>query len=255
MKQKVREITSRKMPYPMEYWIHKLNQYLIGWCGYFALANTKKDKNIFQDIFDEIVLKAINHKMVGGRVLFTDSTHLKANANKHKFTKEEVEVETREYFEELNKSVEEDRKAHGKKPLKEKEEGIETKEIRKSTTDPECGFMSRENKQEMFCYLDHRATDMKFNMITDAYVTPSNVHDSIPYLSRLDRQIERFQFKMEAVALDSGYLTNPICKGLSDRNIFGVIAHRRYHPHFEIYITTFQNKKRLLRKNTSFSTI
>lgn len=189
-----------------------------------------KDTDIFQDIFDEIVLQAINHKMVGGRVLFTDSTHLKANANKHKFSREEVEVETREYFDELNKAVEEDRKIHGKKPLKEREEVVETKEIRKSTTDPECGFMSRDNKQEMFCYLDHRTTDMKFNIITDAYVTPGNVHDSVPYLSRLDRQIERFQFKVEAVALDSGYLTSPICKGLSDRNIFGVIAHRRYHP-------------------------
>ncbi|MCS0543709.1 transposase, partial [Aeromonas veronii] len=42
-----------------------------------------KDTDIFQEIFDEIVLLAMNHKMVGGRVLFTDSTHLKANANKH----------------------------------------------------------------------------------------------------------------------------------------------------------------------------
>jgi transposase len=186
--------------------------------------------NIFQEIFDEIVLQAMNHKMVGGRVLFSDSTHLKANANKHKFTREEVEVETREYIEELDKAIEEDRKNHGKKPLKEKEEVKETKQIRKSTTDPDCGFMSRDNKQEMFCYLDHRTTDMKFNIITDAYVTPGNVHDSVPYLSRLDRQIERFSFKVEAVALDSGYLTNPICKGLYDRTIFGVIAHRRYKP-------------------------
>lgn len=41
MRKKVREITSRKMPYPMEYRIQKLNQYLLGWCGYFALADTK----------------------------------------------------------------------------------------------------------------------------------------------------------------------------------------------------------------------
>ncbi|MCL6615766.1 MAG: group II intron reverse transcriptase/maturase [Anoxybacillus ayderensis] len=41
MKKKVREITSRKMPYPMEYRIQKLNQYVLGWCGYFALADTK----------------------------------------------------------------------------------------------------------------------------------------------------------------------------------------------------------------------
>ena len=189
-----------------------------------------KDTNIFQEIFDEIVLQAMNHKMVGGRVLFTDSTHLKANANKHKYTKQEIEVETRGYFEELNKAIEEDRVNNGKKPLKEKEEVKKTKEIRVSTTDPECGFMSRENKQEMFCYLDHRTTDMKYNIITDVFVTPGNVHDSVPYLSRLDRQVQRFGFNVEAVALDSGYLTNYICKGLSDRNIFGVIAHRRFHP-------------------------
>jgi len=73
-----------------------------------------------------------------------------------------VEVDTREYFDDLNKAVEEDRINHGKKPLKEREGVKETKEIRVSTTDPECGFMSRENKQEMFCYLDHRTTDMKF---------------------------------------------------------------------------------------------
>ncbi len=187
-----------------------------------------KVTSIFQELFDEIVLQAMNHKMVGGRVLLTDSTHLKANANNHKFTREEVAIETREYIDDLNKAIEEDRINHGKKPLKEREEVNETKEIRVSTTDPECGLMSRENKQEMFCYLAHRTTDMKHNIITDVYVTPGNVHDSVPYLSRLDRQIKRFGFKVEAVALDSGYLTAPICKGLSDRKIFGVIAHRRY---------------------------
>jgi len=74
-----------------------------------------KDTTIFQDIFDEIVLLAMNHRMVGGRVLMTDSTHLKANANKKKFTKEMVEVSTRAYEDELNQAVDEERKAKGKK--------------------------------------------------------------------------------------------------------------------------------------------
>ncbi|VEF49429.1 transposase [Bacillus freudenreichii] len=39
-KNKIREITSRRKPYPMDYRIKKLNQYLMGWCGYFALADT-----------------------------------------------------------------------------------------------------------------------------------------------------------------------------------------------------------------------
>lgn len=90
--------------------------------------------------------------------------------------------------------------------------------------------MYREGKPEGFFYLDHRTTDFKYNMITDVFVTPGNVHDSRPYLERLERQKERFGFHVEAVALDSGYLTVPICKGLQDRNIFGIIGHRRFHP-------------------------
>lgn len=75
-----------------------------------------KDTTIFQDIFDEIVMQAINHRMVGGRVLFTDSTHLKANANKRKFTTESVKIETKGYIAELEKAIEQERLEHGKKP-------------------------------------------------------------------------------------------------------------------------------------------
>ncbi|MBB6736025.1 IS1182 family transposase [Cohnella zeiphila] len=189
-----------------------------------------KDTTIFQDIFDEIVLQAISHRMVGGRVLITDSTHLKANANKHKYTKEQVQQNTKDYLDELNAAVEADRSAEGKKPLKPREEVTEEKEVKVSTTDPDSGYMIREGKPEGFFYLDHRTVDLKYNLITDVHVTPGNVHDSVPYLSRLDRQRERFGFNVEAVALDSGYLSTPICKGLEDRKIFGVIAHRRFHP-------------------------
>jgi transposase len=35
-----------------------------------------KDTPVFQDIFDEIVLQVISHRMVGGRVLISDSTAL-----------------------------------------------------------------------------------------------------------------------------------------------------------------------------------
>jgi RNA-directed DNA polymerase len=39
-KLKIREITSRSKPLPMEVRIERLNRYLIGWCGYFASADT-----------------------------------------------------------------------------------------------------------------------------------------------------------------------------------------------------------------------
>jgi transposase len=38
---------------------------------------------IFQEIFNEIVLQAMDHGLIVGKELFTDSTFLKANANKN----------------------------------------------------------------------------------------------------------------------------------------------------------------------------
>ncbi len=76
--------------------------------------------DIFQQIFDNIVLQAMEHKLVSGKVLYTDSTHLKANANKRKFIEQEVERSVKDYVEDLDKAIDEDREAHGKKPLKKK---------------------------------------------------------------------------------------------------------------------------------------
>ena len=161
------------------------------------------ESSIYQEIFDEIVLQAMRRKMVEGTTLYTDSTHLKANANKHKFQLQDVQKSTRDYLETLEEDVARDREAHGKKPLKEKESTPEVKETKVSTTDPDSGYMVREGKPEGFFYLDHRTVDSRYNIITDTFVTPGNVHDSIPYLNRLDRQRERFGFDIAAVFADN----------------------------------------------------
>lgn len=185
------------------------------------------DSTIYQEIFDEIVLQAQRKHMVEGKRLYTDSTHLKANANKHKFSKKKVLRETRAYIEELNSDINADRVAHGKKPLKKREEKEQSREIKESTTDPDSGYMVRDGKPKGFFYLDHRTVDGTCGIITDTFVTAGNMHDSIPYLDRLDRQCERFGFEVEAVGLDAGYWTAPICHGINKREIFGVIGYSR----------------------------
>jgi len=185
------------------------------------------ESTVYQEIFDEIVQQGIRRKLIGGRVLYTDATHLKASANKNKFKKEQIEQSTRGYLAELEAAIDADRKAHDKKPLPQTEREPERKEVKVSTTDPDSGYMVRDGKPEGFFYLDHRTVDGKHNLITDTHVTAANVHDSIPYLERLDRQRERFGFDVEAVGLDAGYMTAPICKGLEEREIFGVIGYRR----------------------------
>lgn len=74
--------------------------------------------NVVQQIFDNIVDQAINYGLVGDKILYSDSTHLKANANKRKYEFKEVNQSVKEYIEELNKDVEKERINHNKNPLK-----------------------------------------------------------------------------------------------------------------------------------------
>lgn len=77
-----------------------------------------KGTDVYQKIFDEIVRKAMSLKLVDGKVLYTDSTHLKANANKRKLISQEIETSVKSYTEALDKAIDEERKNHGKKELK-----------------------------------------------------------------------------------------------------------------------------------------
>ncbi|WP_255307229.1 IS1182 family transposase [Gilliamella sp. App6-5] len=186
------------------------------------------DSEIYQQIFDNIVEQAIAKGLISGRVLYTDSTHLKANANKGKARNEQRIVEPSQYIDALNQAINAERELNGKKPLK--PSTVEKyKEVKVSTTDPDSGFMHREGKPKGFFYLDHRTVDGKHNLITDTYVTAGNIHDSQPYMARLKRQLERFGFNPVGVGLDAGYFTAPICHLLLAKQIYPVLGYRHYH--------------------------
>lgn len=185
------------------------------------------DSTVYQDIFDEIVFQAMKRKLVTGKTLYTDSTHLKANANKNKWVKADAQASTREYLDDLEEAINQERIQNGKKSLAPQSKEPIKKEVKQSTTDKDSGYMVRDGKPKGFFYLDHRTVDGLCNIVTDVHVTPGNVHDSIPYLSRIDRQKKRFNFKIQSVGLDAGYFTAPLCKGLEDREIYAAIAYRR----------------------------
>lgn len=181
---------------------------------------------VFENIFVKIVEQAMKYGLVKGETFFTDSTHKKANANKNKYHGEIVrEVKKRRKW--LEKEINEERVKQGKKEFEYKEE-IEEKEIKVSETDKESGYYHRDNKEKGFMYLDHRTVDSKCNIIVDCYITKGNVHDSVPYISRLEYIKRKYGFEIKEVGIDSGYDTIDIKKYLHDNNIYGVIAYRRY---------------------------
>ena len=162
-----------------------------------------------------------------GTVLYTDSTRLKANANKGKYDLAQIEKSRSDYWADLDKAIEAERKLHGQKPLNETEREPKVKQTKVSRTDPDSGYMVREGKPKGFFYLDHRTVDGRLGIVTDTFATPANVHDSIVYLSRLNRQRNRFGFEVAAVGLDAGYATSGIARGLETRDIPGVTGYRR----------------------------
>lgn len=137
-----------------------------------------RDNNIAEQIFNEILRQCIVKGLVGGKILYTDSTHIKAKANKHKKTLVTVEVTPKEYIDELNAQIDLDRKVIGKKPFDRDDdppEGGGTAQRMQGTTDPDSGQQSREGKPDGFHYSEHRTVDSKSNVIVNVHVEPANI--------------------------------------------------------------------------------
>jgi transposase len=63
---------------------------------------------IYQEIFDQIMELAVKKGLAPGSVLYTDSTDLKANANKNKFDVAEIGVKPGEYLQALDEAISEE---------------------------------------------------------------------------------------------------------------------------------------------------
>src|SRR5690606_29957 len=77
-----------------------------------------QQSEIYQEIFDEIVLQAMQHGFIEGKQLFTDSTFLKANASKSKFKKQKVTVTPKNKLENKENDIDKNSNQDGKKPFK-----------------------------------------------------------------------------------------------------------------------------------------
>ena len=184
-----------------------------------------KGTNVFEKIFINIVKQAQKYGMLNDE-FFMDSTHRKANANKNKYEDkltEQIKKRKLDLEDEINK----ERKRIGEKPFCFKDE-TEKKHIKVSKTDPESGYYHRDNKEKGFMYLEHRTVNGKCNIITDAYVTKGNLHDSVVCTERLEYQKKKLNLDINKVGLDSGYDTYDIKKYFEDNKIFGVIQYRSY---------------------------
>jgi transposase len=180
--------------------------------------------DLFRRIFEHILSICIEDGLVDGKLILTDSTHVKANASKKSEIKIQAEKEAAAYWDRLDRYEEMERErllAENKiKPPRSRRETKKQAEIvskRISTTDPDAGRLNRPGKPEGMHYLNHQSIDAKNGIIVDAAVTAGNVADCIPYLERIEYVKEILD--IEAVAVDSGYDTSLIHKELDELGI------------------------------------
>lgn len=76
-----------------------------------------RETTLFEDIFSHILEQAVKAGFVTEDNLYIDSTHIKANANKHKFTKEMTYGQAKAYHDELEDEINKERIAVGKRPF------------------------------------------------------------------------------------------------------------------------------------------
>lgn len=81
-----------------------------------------KETGLADEIFNKVLEVAIDGGFIHPEQVFIDATHVKASANKRKYSRESIEATAKYYQEELDKEIATDRAEHGKKPLKERKD-------------------------------------------------------------------------------------------------------------------------------------
>lgn len=173
-----------------------------------------KNNNIAIQIFESFIKTLIDNNIVDPSVVFIDGTHLKANANKNKSENKEVAIAAKRYQKELDEEIDRDRAEHYKKEFKrKKKEKQDTKDIKVSRSDRDCGYFHKGEKEKCFAYNVNVGCD-KRGYILGMSLDSGNVHDSVAFYHLNDYLNDRYGETIETLVADAGYSIAPICHNM-----------------------------------------
>lgn len=202
-----------------------------------------KDTDLFEQIFSKILEECMKYKLINTDEIFVDATHVKACANSKKMRKRVAHEQALWYEDELQKEINEDRQAHGKKPLKDKNkknpptpptsrndqhneleqipDDIKTK--KSSITDPESGWFRKGEHKHVFAYAVETACD-EHGWVLGYSVHPGNEHDSRTFQTIYEKVKS---FEPEMIVADAGYKTPAIARQLLKDRIEPLFPYKR----------------------------
>lgn len=197
-------------------------------------------RKVFRRLFEEVARQCIALKLVSGRLVGTDSTHVKANASRASEELVEMPEEPGVYWERLDAYEEEGLETLAQKTGQRREK--RTKQIKRdsrrshkrvSRTDAEAGHMKRPGKPEGPHYLSHQTVDTDHGIIIGVTVTPGDVHDSVPYLNHLE-EIHRNILPIQAATADAAYDFPLAHRALEGLGVLFYVRPQPFHDRTEV---------------------
>ena len=170
--------------------------------------------------------------------MVADGSYIPANVSRESWVdvEQEVQFSMQSYLDDLDAELAE--QAGYKKPP---EKTIFQKRTT-STTDPDCGYIHHGTKRGIG-YLTEMTVDCKYGIITGVDTYPANEKESLVVLRHLQKQMSGTGVAFRRIALDRGYDTGAVHRGLELLGITGYIPGIDFPNSPEKYGFTYDDQK------------
>ncbi len=182
-----------------------------------------KETGVYEQLFLEIMDQIRSYNLLNTENIYIDGTHIKACANKKLHKTVEISKPQNAWHDEILELVNESRRNDEMKEF-DCLAPEETKTIKKSTTDPDCGYFVKGEKEKQMAYVAQVVCDEN-GYALDCEVVPGNVHDSQSCKPILERVLA--DYNVEALAADAGYKTGPIANFVLSQGALFFTAYTR----------------------------
>lgn len=182
------------------------------------------ESDIFKEIFNHIVRLCIEKGIITGETVVSDGSFIPGNVATGSLfeLEQEVEQSTVHYLDTLDDEL---------KSYPGYKEPVTTKKIKttiKSTTDPDCGYISRGRKKGLG-YLTEMTVDTENGIVLGVDCYPANRRESDIILEHIQAIKDNTGIDIKNIALDAGYDVGAIHRGLELLGIKGYVSCIDFH--------------------------
>jgi len=187
----------------------------------------KMPEEVFQLVFEQVLVQCQAHGLLGGRALGVDSTVVDANASLDSLTHRELGCTYEQYVLAVRRQDEPEAGRGEAKKADRKRAGKGNNRVWRSPTDPDARVMVHADKHTHLSYRVEAVVDLETGAIVSAGAAPADQSDQDLCLPRVDQAIETLtELGEEPLALvaDKGYHCAENLRGIAERGLIPLVT-------------------------------